>query len=215
MGSRAVVDRLPGRRGRARRFGIVEAEIGICYTRTGRRFFDDAALEARRCWRCATRRSERRFWESFDTDWVLPRRELMPWSAKAQELLRGSTRRWARRRASPASGGRRARAAVVRGSTSARCSTRMQGGSLAAGSSRPTRHYCWPVDSLDDLALAPFHLLATEGAVARRPGPRLAHGDARAACAQLTRRCLSPPRIDVVDLADPASESGRRPGGRT
>ena len=27
------------------------------------------------------------------------------------------------------------------------------------------RHYCWPVASLDDLKLAPFHLLATEGKV--------------------------------------------------
>ena len=25
------------------------------------------------------------------------------------------------------------------------------------------RQYCWPVNSLDDLKLAPFHLLATEG----------------------------------------------------
>jgi protein phosphatase len=27
------------------------------------------------------------------------------------------------------------------------------------------RHYCWPVTSIQDLNLAPFHLLATEGAV--------------------------------------------------
>src|SRR6185437_7127448 len=27
------------------------------------------------------------------------------------------------------------------------------------------RRYCWPVRSLDDLRLAPFHLLATEGKV--------------------------------------------------
>ena len=27
------------------------------------------------------------------------------------------------------------------------------------------RQYCWPVESLDDLKLAPFHLLATEGHV--------------------------------------------------
>ena len=43
MGSRAVVDRLPGRRGRA---AAASASIGrrrgMVYTRTGRRFFDDA-----------------------------------------------------------------------------------------------------------------------------------------------------------------------------
>ena len=27
------------------------------------------------------------------------------------------------------------------------------------------RHYCWPVNSVNDLKLAPFHLLATEGKV--------------------------------------------------
>lgn len=27
------------------------------------------------------------------------------------------------------------------------------------------RHYCWPVASVDDIKLAPFHLLASEGAV--------------------------------------------------
>ena len=27
------------------------------------------------------------------------------------------------------------------------------------------RRYCWPVDSVNDLKLAPFHLLATEGKV--------------------------------------------------
>ena len=30
---------------------------------------------------------------------------------------------------------------------------------------RAYREYCWPVSSLDDLKLAPFHLLASEGAV--------------------------------------------------
>src|SRR5262249_47660330 len=27
------------------------------------------------------------------------------------------------------------------------------------------RHYCWPVESLRDIRVAPFHILATEGAV--------------------------------------------------
>ena len=30
---------------------------------------------------------------------------------------------------------------------------------------REYRQYCWPVNSIDDLKLAPFHLLASEGAV--------------------------------------------------
>jgi protein phosphatase len=38
-------------------------------------------------------------------------------------------------------------------------------GSLAERYVDAYRHYCWPVTSLDDLKLAPFHLLATEGQV--------------------------------------------------
>ena len=46
MGSRAVV--VVGRDSDAiqRRFGITSESAGTCYTRTGRRFFEDLALEA-------------------------------------------------------------------------------------------------------------------------------------------------------------------------
>ena len=39
-----------------------------------------------------------------------------------------------------------------------------------------SRRACWPVNSLDDLKLAPFHLLASEGVV-HTDKPHLAHGD--------------------------------------
>jgi protein phosphatase len=45
MGSRAVVIVCRDRESALRRFGIVEGEIGVCYTRTGRRFFSDKTLE--------------------------------------------------------------------------------------------------------------------------------------------------------------------------
>ena len=37
--------------------------------------------------------------------------------------------------------------------------------SMADAYARAYRPYCWPVASVDDLRIAPFHLLATEGAV--------------------------------------------------
>ena len=37
--------------------------------------------------------------------------------------------------------------------------------SMADAYARAYRRYCWPVASVDDLRIAPFHLLATEGAV--------------------------------------------------
>jgi len=45
MGSRAVVIVCRDAQTSRKRFGITEAEVGVCYTRTGRRFFNEPALE--------------------------------------------------------------------------------------------------------------------------------------------------------------------------
>jgi protein phosphatase len=44
MGSRAVVIVCRDRDVALRRFGVVQDEIGVCTTRTGRRFFNDGVL---------------------------------------------------------------------------------------------------------------------------------------------------------------------------
>src|SRR5713226_8010481 len=36
---------------------------------------------------------------------------------------------------------------------------------LAQRFAQAYRHYCWPVESLRDIRIAPFHVMATEGAV--------------------------------------------------
>ena len=46
MGSRAVVVVCRDADAARKRFGIMEGEAGVCYTRTGRRFFNDAPLES-------------------------------------------------------------------------------------------------------------------------------------------------------------------------
>jgi hypothetical protein len=46
MGSRAVVVLCRDAGAARARFGVANEGSGICYTRTGRRFFDDGALEA-------------------------------------------------------------------------------------------------------------------------------------------------------------------------
>ena len=45
MGSRAIVIVCRSKDVARERFGVLEDEDGICYTRTGRRFFEDLALE--------------------------------------------------------------------------------------------------------------------------------------------------------------------------
>ncbi len=56
--------------------------------RTARRFFNDDAVEAEFLQRIGATIERAGLWQEFDTDWLCLDCELMPWSAKAQELLR-------------------------------------------------------------------------------------------------------------------------------
>ena len=88
MGSRAVVVICKDANTARERFGVAEGESGIVYTRTGQRFFNDPDLEAALLHRVITAMSKTGFWDKFETAWACLDCELMPWSAKAQELLR-------------------------------------------------------------------------------------------------------------------------------
>jgi protein phosphatase len=88
MGSRAVVIACRDADAASQRFGVGNA-AGIIYTRTGRPFFTDAALQEALLDRVRAALDRARFWEKFETDWVCLDAELMPWSAKAQALLAG------------------------------------------------------------------------------------------------------------------------------
>jgi protein phosphatase len=166
MGSRVVV--VLGRDEAAiqRRLGLVGEGIGKVYTRTGRNFFTDAALETAFLARLRDALSTAGFWEKFDTDWVCLDAELLPWSAKAQELVKNqyATVAAAALAALPQVEAALSEAAArqLDGAEAllARTTARHQ---AAAHYADAYRRYCWPVHSLDDLKLAPFHLLATEG----------------------------------------------------
>jgi protein phosphatase len=107
------------------------------------------------------------FWERLATDWAVLDCELMPWSAKAQELIRNQY-------AAVSAAATAAlpetvavlRAAVARGLPLDALVTRMETReTLAAQYTAAYQRYCWPVSSVNDLRLAPFHVLATEGTV--------------------------------------------------
>jgi protein phosphatase len=167
MGSRAVVVICREEETARKRFGVVGDGFGICYTRTGRRFFDDRALEAEFLNRVRGAADKAHFWEEFETDWMCLDCELMPWSAKAQELLRQQY----------AAVGTAARAslyesvqALERSAASVPEAAPLleryrQRARAAEQYVEAYRRYCWPVHGVDDLRLAPFHLLATEGRV--------------------------------------------------
>ena len=95
MGSRAVVVVCKDSQAAAERFGVVDGTSAICYTRTGRHFFDNMELEAALIDRVRKVLDKSGFWNDFNTDWVCLDCELMPWSAKAQVLLKINIRQWA------------------------------------------------------------------------------------------------------------------------
>ena len=72
MGSRAVIVLCRDEAAAQRRFGVQDEGIGIVYTRTGRRFFTDAALEQAFLARLHQAATVSRFWETLDADWFCP-----------------------------------------------------------------------------------------------------------------------------------------------
>jgi protein phosphatase len=207
MGSRAVVIVCKDEDVARRRFGVVGEGAGICYTRTGRRFFEDAALEGELLARVRHGLDGAKLWEQLQTDWVCLDCELMPWSAKAQELLRqqyaavGAASRAALGDALPALA-----AAAERDETLAPLLTRFRERTEAAGLYVAAyRRYCWPVRSVDDLRLAPFHVLATEGAV-HVNRDHLWHLERIAELCRAAPGLLLATPCQVVDVTDPDSE---------
>ena len=167
MGSRAVVIVCRDEAAAQKRFGVTDEGYGVCYTRTGRRFFEDPAVEAGFLERVREAVTRAGFWEEFQTDWVALDCELMPWSAKAQALLKEQY--------APVGAAAEAmlgdavalvRQAEARGLDLADLKARtIARRAMVADYVAAYRHYCWTVNSVDDLKLAPFHLLATEGKV--------------------------------------------------
>lgn len=167
MGSRAVLVICRDADAARRRFGVVGEEFGVCYTRTGRRFFDDAQVESEFLGLVREAIQRAGWWEEFATDWVCLDAELMPWSAKAQGLLRGqyapvgSAAEHTLRETTA-----RLDQVRARGLDAVDLATRAQAKlAMARDYTEAYRRYCWPVRSVNDLRLAPFHLLATEGKV--------------------------------------------------
>ena len=167
MGSRVVIVVCRDSAAAQKRFGVTDGAAGICYTRTGRRFFEAPELERDLLQHLRTALTQTGFWNELQTDWVCLDAELMPWSAKAQDLIRQQY----------APVGTAAEIAL-----SATRDVLMRAGNRGLGVDalidryrerkirvrryRDAFHqYCWPVQNVSDLKLAPFHLLATEGAV--------------------------------------------------
>ena len=165
MGSRAVVVVARDEAAALRSFGV--AGTGAILTRTGRRFFDDLSVESALLERLRAAITQANWWQTFESDWFVLDCELMPWSAKARELIRhqyapvGAAGERALSAATPA-----LKLAMARGLEVGELQTRTAARLEAVERYRAAyRRYCWEVNSLEDYRLAPFHLLASQGRV--------------------------------------------------
>jgi len=177
MGSRAlvIVGRTP--EALAARFGSDPADgAGVVLSRRGRRFFTDgqggSEAEAALVDRVRRAFEAEDLWQELGTDWALLDAELMPWSAKARSLLQQQYAPvgQAARRTAVATEALLARAearGVLADDPALRTLVEEAGHRRddAVAYTAAYRRYCWEVARPDQLRLAPFHLLATEGAV--------------------------------------------------
>ncbi len=164
MGSRAVILVCRDDQVAAARFGATGGETGAAYTRTGRSFFDRATTEALLAGvRAAVTTAG--LWDELETDWLLLDAEILPWSAKAVDLLRDQY-------ASVGAAARHVLPAAATGLETALARGIDVGDLLTRTSARARnadafteayRRYCWPTDGLDGVAVAPFQILATRG----------------------------------------------------
>ena len=206
MGSRAVVIVCKDADAARQRFGVANGETGIVYTRTGRRFFDALNIESELLHLIRAALSSSGFWEEFSTNWVCLDCELMPWSAKAQELLKqqyaavGAASQAALGEAVPALEGALDRGVDV-GKILDRYRIRTQQSSAFV---KAYRQYCWSVESVTDLKLAPFHVLATEGKV-HIDRDHVWHMETLAKLCDAEDAVLLKTPFRVIDLADPES----------
>ena len=141
-------------------------------------------------------------------DWACLDCELMPWSAKAQELI---TSQYAAVGAAagialPEAIGALERAERVGADVNDLLKRTQDRARLAKLYVDSYRRYCWPVASVNDLKLAPFHLLASEHGVH-------VDKDHEWHLAMLAKLCdggdpvlLATPSL-IVDLTDPNSEA--------
>jgi protein phosphatase len=212
MGSRAVLlvcrspDVLPAR------FGLPAGPgCGAIWTRTGRPFFSPA-LTGSLIDRVRAAAETAGLFAELGTSWLLFDAELLPWNLKAGPLVRDqyATVGAAAAASLPVAAAvlEQASARALPGDDGARLDAlagriRAQSANAAAFTAAYLR-YCWPTAELAGVRVAPFQLLASEGAVYHEH-PHLWHLDVvdrlAAACPEL----IATTRRIAVHSDDPAS----------
>ncbi|MBU3062775.1 polynucleotide kinase-phosphatase [Nocardia sp. NEAU-G5] len=207
MGSRAIAVLTRTPEVARDRFGIADGSTGALYTRTGRPFFDDSALTEVVLARIRAAAETSGLFGELGSDWLALDAELMPWSAKAIGLLRdqyaavGAAARAALGAATDIVAAAAARGLDVGELAERTAARRTDADSFTTAYGR----YCWPVDGLTGLRLAPFQILAAEGVnyAVRDHEWHLRLLDALVAA---DTDLFTPTRRKIVDLSAPEGE---------
>jgi protein phosphatase len=180
---------------------------GVLHTRTGRSFSGREVTTALTA-RLAAAVERAGVFDELATDWVLLDAELLPWSAKAGDLVRSQYAAVgaAARTALPAAVAALEQAADRGLDVGEVLDRQRRRVGDAEAFTQVYRRYCWPTDGLTGVSFAPFQLLATAGTTyADRPhawhlslADRLAGADP-----ELVRST----RSLAVDVTDPAAET--------
>ncbi|MBJ8346221.1 polynucleotide kinase-phosphatase [Antrihabitans sp. YC2-6] len=202
MGSRAIVVIARDERSAAQRFGVTDGSAGMIYTRTGRPFF--AAADTTNELVSKLREVCGPLLDDLGSDWLALDCELLPWSAKADALIRHQY----------ASVGAAAEAALpdvievlekatARGLPVDSLLRATRGRLHNARKFRDAyRRYCWPVDGLEGIQIAPFQILASEG---RAPAVAEPHTWHLEKLGLLDDPMIAPTRNIRVDLTSDAA----------
>lgn len=208
MGSRAVVVICRDEDVARRRFGVVGEGLGACVTRTGRRFFEDSGLQQELLARVGHAIAKAGLWEELKTDWIVLDCELMPWSVKAQQLLRtqyapvGAAANVALPLAAALLGRSVGRDEDYPGVVDRVAKRAAMAGRFVSA----YRQYCWSVAGVGDLRLAPFHLLASEGGV-HVEKDHIWHMETVRRIAEADGQVVLATPYRVVDVTDATSEA--------
>jgi protein phosphatase len=221
MGSRAVllICRTPA--AAQARFGLppaaaaqadpaADGPCGAIWTRTGRPFFPPA-LTADLADRVRSAAEQAGLFRELDTLWLLLDAELLPWNVKAGQLLRDQY-------AAVGAAARASLPAAVSALEQAQARALPADGPLVQALLDRTRarmtnadaftaaylRYCWSTDGLAGVRVAPFQVLASEGA-AHHERPHRWHLEIADRLAAVAPELISTTRRLAVQTGDPAS----------
>lgn len=164
MGSRAVSIIFKNSDVSVNRFGLVNPILGTMYTRTGRQFFDNHQTEKEFIEIIHQALTDSDFWTKFNTDWVCLDGELMPWSAKAKDLL---IRQYAAVGSSAVSGLSNSIESLNKAKTRGIPVDNILNNFEVRRNQiekyiSSYRNYCRTTNGIEGLVYAPFHILATD-----------------------------------------------------